>query len=388
MAGFTAFLGLYATQPLLPLLMRVFDASHFEVSLTVTAATLAVAISAPVVGRVADVVGRKRVIVGAAFILAAATALAATATGLQQFLAWRFLQGLVTPGVFAITIAYIHEEYPHWYAGRAAAAYVSGTVVGGFCGRALVGVLAASWGWKPAFLVLALANVAAASAIAKWLPRERSAQAASGSARRVSYVRSVADLVRNSRLFATNVVGFCVLFSQVAAFTYVTFYLEAPPYSLGTVALGWIFIVYLFGAAVTPIAGRVVDRHGHRAGVSLGMGVGALGAGLTLLSPLPLIVTGLALVGSGVFIAHATASSYIGVVTKANRGLAVGLYSTAYYLGGTLGGSLPSLFWERGGWLACVLLVLGVQAATLVIALTSWRPVAAGPAHMADAGGA
>jgi len=64
LAGFTAFLDLYATQPLLPLLMRVFNATHVAVSLTVTASTVAVALSAPVVGRLADMVGRKRVIVG------------------------------------------------------------------------------------------------------------------------------------------------------------------------------------------------------------------------------------------------------------------------------------------------------------------------------------
>ena len=131
LAGFTAFLDLYATQPLLPLLMRVFRASHFDVSLTITAATLAVALAAPIVGRVADMVGRKHVIVGSAFILAIATGLCATATGLNQFIFWRFVQGLVTPGVFAITIAYIHEEYPAWYAGRASAVPSSSTVTRG-----------------------------------------------------------------------------------------------------------------------------------------------------------------------------------------------------------------------------------------------------------------
>ena len=102
--------------------------------------------------------------------------------------------------------------------------------------------------------------------------------------------------------------------------------------------------------------------------------VGAAGAALTLTSPLPLIAFGLALVGSGAFIAQATASSYIGVVTREDRGLAVGLCSSAYYLGGTLGGSLPSVFWQSGGWVACVLLVIGVQAASLAIALAFWRP--------------
>ena len=84
LAGFTAFLDLYATQPLLPLLMRLFGASHFAVSFTVTASTLAVAVAAPVIGRVADLAGRKRVIVLSALMLAVATAAAASATTLRQ----------------------------------------------------------------------------------------------------------------------------------------------------------------------------------------------------------------------------------------------------------------------------------------------------------------
>src|SRR5258705_13957790 len=88
LAGFTAFLHLYATQPLLPLLMQVFKASHVAVSLTVTASTVAVALGAPVVGRLADLVGRKRVIVGSSVALALTTGLAATSTSLHQLIAW------------------------------------------------------------------------------------------------------------------------------------------------------------------------------------------------------------------------------------------------------------------------------------------------------------
>ena len=92
LAGAAAFLGLYCTQPLLPLLSRTFGASTFAVGLTVTAPTIAVAIAAPFVGRLADTVGLRRVIVGSAFLLAAATALTATSTTLNQLVAWRFLQ--------------------------------------------------------------------------------------------------------------------------------------------------------------------------------------------------------------------------------------------------------------------------------------------------------
>src|SRR5438034_3162287 len=131
LAGFAAFLDLYATQPLLPLFTRMFRASHFAVSLTVTAATVAVAVAAPLVGRLADRIGRKRVIVSSALLLGGSTALAATATTLPQLVLWRFVQGLATPGVFAITVAYIHDEWPASHVGRATAAYISGTVTGG-----------------------------------------------------------------------------------------------------------------------------------------------------------------------------------------------------------------------------------------------------------------
>jgi YNFM family putative membrane transporter len=385
LAGFTAFLDLYATQPLLPLLMRVFDASPFAVSLTVTATTMAVAIAAPFVGRLADVVGRKPVIVGSAVSLALATGLAATASTLTQLIGWRFLQGVLTPGVFAITIAYIHERWPASHSGRATAAYVSGTVIGGFCGRATAGVVAADASWQTAFVVLAAMNLVTATALWRWLPAEQRIAAASWTGRRKA---SVGRLLRNRQLLATNAVGFCVLFTQVAMFTYVTFHLSSPPFSLSTFALGWLFSVYLLGAAVTPLAGRWMDRLGHRAALAGGVGIGVTGALLTLLPWLSAIVLGLALTATGVFIAQATASSYIGAVTAQDRGLAVGLYSTFYYTGGSVGGALPAVMWSAGGWPATVGLVLLVQVSTYALAMMFWKPTR-GPmkAPLPDAGG-
>jgi predicted MFS family arabinose efflux permease len=316
LAGFTAFLDLYATQPLLPLLREIFGASHFAVSLTVTASTVAVALAAPIVGRVADLAGRKRIIVGSAFLLTVATAAAATAGSLPQFIFWRFVQGLATPGVFAATIAYIHDEWPPSRVGRATAAYISGTVTGGFCGRALVGIVAASVGWQTAFVCLAGVNLAAALALAASLPVERPRPAARPSGHR----RSIGRLLRNGQLVATDVVGFCVLFTQVAMFTYVTFHLSDAPFQLSTAALGWLFVVYLVGAAVTPFAGRWIDIRGYRAGLTSGVAIGICGAVLTLAAWLPAIVAGLAMVATGVFISQATASRARAISTPLDAG--------------------------------------------------------------------
>ncbi len=370
LAGFAAFLDLYATQPLLPLLAKTFHASTFEVGLTVTAPTVAVAIAAPIVGRVADRFGLRRVIVGSACALTVTTVMAATSGSLHQLIAWRFVQGLATPGIFASAIAYVHEVWPADRAGRGTAMYMSGTVVGGFTGRLVAGLTAAVFTWSMSFVALATFNALIAAALFFWLPSEKRHTPASPSAAG----GGLGHLLANRRLVATCGVGFTVLFTQVAMFTYVTFHLAAPPFELSTRALGWLFVVYLVGAVVTPISGRWIDIYGHRAGLGSAMALGAAGALLTLAPSLPAIVVGLALCATGVFVAQATATSYIGAVTTQDRGVAVGMYSTFYYAGGSTGAALPSLFWNAGGWTACVALVVVVQSVGVAIALTQWGP--------------
>ena len=394
LAGASAFLNLYATQPLLPLLARVFRASPFQVGLTVTAPTVAVAIFAPLVGRLADTIGLRRVIVLSAFLLAFATLLAATSATLAQLIAWRFVQGIVTPGVFASSVAYVHEMWPAERAGRAMAAYISGTIVGGFVGRATAGLIASVADWHLAFVCLAAFAFAIAVALWRWLPGERrgigspilqggsrpgspALQGCSGTEGRPKGLHDgnvYRPLFRNRRLVATWAIGFCVLFINVAMFTYITFQLAAPPYRLGSAALGWLFLVYLVGAVVTPLSGPAIDKYGHRVGLTVAMAIGATGALLTLAPSLAAIVAGLALSSTGVFIAQTSTSSYIGAVTETDRGLAVGLYSTFYYAGGSAGGSLPGPVWSSAGWPGCVALVVAVQCAGAAIALLAWRP--------------
>src|SRR5207248_1096842 len=82
---------------------------------------------------------------------------------------------------------------------------------------------------------------------------------------------------------------------------------------------------------------------------ALAMGVGGAGALLTLVGWLPAIVAGLALCSTGVFMAQASTSSYIGAVTTRDRALAVGLYSTFYYAGGSMGAAAPAALWAIAG---------------------------------------
>jgi MFS transporter, YNFM family, putative membrane transport protein len=368
LAGFCAFLDLYATQPLLPMLARIFDASAVRVSLTVTLATAAVALAAPFAGTISDRIGRKRTIVWSSVALGFFTAFAAFSPTLNWLLFWRFLQGVFTPGIFAVTIAYIHDEWRGTESGRATAAYVSGTVVGGFSGRFLSGFVATHMSWQWVFVMLGVLNLCGAAAMAQWLPRERRAVVRGPLG---GWPAALIHL-QNPQLLATFAVGFCVLFAMTAAFTYVTFYLAAPPFGLRPASLGSLFFVYLIGAVITPASGRWIDHYGQRAALAVAIGAAVAGILLTLVQDLRAVIAGLAICCTGVFVAQASASSYIGLATKHNRALAVGLYATFYYAGGSAGAALPGFLWQRGGWPACVALIAAVQVVTVGLALALW----------------
>jgi predicted MFS family arabinose efflux permease len=383
LAGFCAFLTLYVPQPLLPTLAAAFGRSAAAISFVVTVSTMAVAVAAPFAGAVADRLGRKNVIVPAAFLVAIPTMLAATSATYGQLVFWRFLQGFFTPGIFAVTVAYINEE---WDEGPAAAmaAYVTGTVLGGYSGRTISALVAAHSSWRWSFFVLGACGALGAAAIWAWLPagkrfaRERHP---------VSTARAMARHLRNPRLLATCAVGFCVFSTLLTTFTYVNFYLAAPPFSLSTASLGLIFTVYLVGAVVTPFAGRAIDRLDHRSAVTAAFAGGMAGICLTLIHSLIVVLAGLALCCTAAFIAQAAASSYLGTAAEEARAAAVGLYVLFYYSGGSAGASLAGVFWGRGGWPACVVLIASVQLLTIALALAFWRPAArTADARMAPAG--
>jgi predicted MFS family arabinose efflux permease len=370
-AGFCAFTTLFAPQPLLPMLARVFAVTPGRASLLVTASTLAVAMAAPFAGVVADRFGRKRTIVPAAFLLSVPTLLAATAANFPQLLFWRFLQGVFTPGIFAAVIAYVNEEWEVG-AGAATAAYVTGTVLGGFSGRVLAAYVAASAGWRWAFVALGVVNLLGAAAIRAWLPPERRFQR---TRKHPPIAAGMLRHLRNPRLAATYAVGFCVMFTLLGTFTYVNFYLAAPPFSLSTRALVQLFVVYLVGAIITPRAGRMIDRAGHRFALVVSFTAGAAGVTLTLAHSLPAVLAGLTLACTGVFVGNSAGSSYVGSATKEGRAAAVGLYVTFYYAGGSAGSAVPGLLWAHPRWSACVALTVAVQALTILLAAIFWEPL-------------
>ncbi len=379
LAGTCTFLNVYCTQPLLPLLRRLFHASELQVSLTVSATTFGVALAAPIVGLMAERIGRKKVIVPSLFLLTIPTLMAATATGIWSLVFWRFLQGIFVPGIIAVMIAYIGEEFAGRSVGTVMAAYVTGTVFGGFLGRFLAGLVAAHWHWRASFLVIGVINFLGALAVRRWLPKAKNFVAAES----VRFVlRDVRLHLRNPRLLATFAMGFGVLFSLVGAFTYVNFYLAEPPFLLSSAALGSIFCVYLLGLVITPLSGRFLDRSGFRPTAVLALVFAVGGLACTLSGHLWMVVIGLALFSSGSFIYQAAATVQTGINAGRARSSAAGLYVTLYYIGGSVGATVLGWIWLWQGWRGCVVALILASLATLAFAFLSSTPTERIPAEL------
>jgi predicted MFS family arabinose efflux permease len=357
LCGLTSFLDLWATQSLLPMLAQQLHATPIAVSFTVSMPPLAIALVAPWTGVIADVLGRRRVIVAAIFALVVPTVMVGFSTTLGAIVFWRFCQGLFVPPIFATTVAYIADEFPPGEATAATGLYTAAGVFGGFLSRFLTALLAETFGWRGAFLGLALLTAAIAIGVALLMPKERSF---SGSTSLLGSAREMLQHFRNPQLVATYSVGFCALFTFITIFTFIAFRLAAPPFLLSTAARGSLFVTYLAGVLTTPLVGRGVALFGRQKLVLLALLIWAAGLGLTLLPSLVAIIAGLAIAAAFGFICQACSTSYVALTARRGRSSAVGLYVTFYYLGGSVGGIAAGFAWILAGWPGCVAMALVV----------------------------
>ena len=368
LAGFATFLNLYTPQAILPLIAAAFGVDVADTGLTITASLVAVAVVAPFAGAISDRVGRKRLIAAACMLLSVPTLLVAGSQSLEAMLAWRFLQGLALPFIFTVTVAYIGEETDGADSIRLAGIYGIGTILGGFGGRFVAGIAAEIGGWRTGFVVIGVFTLAAGVAIAALLPREQRFRAQRGGVR--AQLATWRDHLGNARLMATCGMGFLMLFSNVAVYTFVNIYLSGPPFLLSPAVMGGVFAVYLVGAATTALATRLAIRFGRRATLLMVLGLAAAGLGLTLVPVLAAVVVGLAMLSGGLLVVQTLSLGLIGVTVSHGRSAAVGMYVTTYYVGGALGGVVPALAWGVAGWAGVVWLVLPVFG---VMAGLGWR---------------
>jgi predicted MFS family arabinose efflux permease len=367
--GLTAFLtvvDLFATQAILPSLVRTYHVTPAAMGVAVNASTIGMAASGLLVALFSRKLNRRRGILLSLLLLSIPTALLASMPSLPVFTLLRVAQGLCMSAAFTLTLTYLAENSSARDLAGAFAAYITGNVASNLVGRLMSAALADHFGLAANFYVFAFLNLSGAALVHATISKTdpMPAVAATGS----SPLAAMGLHLRNRALLATFVIGFLILFAFIGTFTYVNFVLTGQPIRLAQMSLGFVYFTFLPSIFTTPAAGRIAARLGVRPAIVLGFAVALMGLPPLLTTNLPLILTGLVLVGVGTFFAQAIATGFVSRAATSDRGAASGMYLACYFFGGLVGAALLGRLFDGLGWAACV---AGIAIALLLAASLS-----------------
>ncbi|WP_298483025.1 MFS transporter [uncultured Chloroflexus sp.] len=361
-AGIVVFSDMYLTQPILPQLSAEYGVAPATAGLSVSVVVLMIALGSLAVGPLSDRWGRWPVMVGSALLLALPTLLCALSPSFEVLLLWRALQGLCIPGLTAVAVAYLGDSLPADQLGRAVGGWIAANVAGGLSGRVVGGLISDGFGWRASFMVFAGLTVVSGLGLLATLPRDRVIAASSGW--RQAYRAMFAHVV-DRHLRSAYMIGGSLFFGFLGIFTYLPYYLSAPPFSLPPAIIALAYVSYLAGVIVSPWAGALSARYPRLRLIMIGLFIALAGIGLTLIPNLPLIALGLWTLCTGMFIAQSITPALVNQLAQQAKGAASALYLVAYYLGGTLGGVIPGLGWQVAGWPGVIVICLSALALAL-----------------------
>ncbi len=345
-ATVTVYADLYITQPILPLLSKEFGISAPTAGMTVSVVVLMIALSSSAWGTLSDSVGRKPVMVASCLLLAVPTLLCALAASFHMLLLFRAFQGLLMPGVTAVAVAYIGDYYSEADLGPKVGGWIAASVAGGLIGRVLAGLLAAAANWRTPFVFFGLLTLVGAAAIARGLP----AIQVPGGPRLGGAYRGMFVHFGNRRLIGAFLIGGGVFFCFIGIFTYLPYYLTAPPFRLSTALVSSVYLVYVAGVFTSLVSGQLSRRVGRRAVMAVGLAIAFAGVLGTLIHSLAAVVVSLVILCVGMFTVQSTAPAFVNANARGAKGAAGALYVTFYYVGASLGSLLPGYAWQAWGW--------------------------------------
>jgi YNFM family putative membrane transporter len=183
------------------------------------------------------------------------------------------------------------------------------------------------------------------------------------------------EQLRDPALVGLYAAGFLLMGAFVTTYNYATYHLLSPRYRLSQSAAGSIFVVYLVGIFASAWIGSLADRVGRGRMLVAMAAIMLAGVALTALTPLVLVIAGIAVVTFGFFGGHTVASSWIGLRARQAKAQASGLYFFFYYMGSSVAGAAGGIFWDRAGWPGVAAFVATLVAAALVIAARESRRV-------------
>jgi MFS transporter, YNFM family, putative membrane transport protein len=367
-AGFAGQAQVRVTDSLLPQIAADFHTTVGAAAIVVTAYAITHGSIQLVIGPVGDRFGKYRTVALMCAIAAVLVAICGTVSSLPQLALARFATGAAAGWVIPISMAYVGDVTPYERLQPILARYLSGQILGQLFGQAAGGVLGDLVGWRNVFFVLAGMYALATVGLVFELianPQTRASGHQAGTAR--GFIADYGAVLSNP--FARIVIIAAFFESALAwgAFVYIGADLRSR-FGLSFTLVG--VTVACFGIGGLIYAGSVkllVYRLGQT-GLAVGGALVLTAAYIELaIGPAwwlaPVATTA---IGLGFYMFHNTLQTNATQMTPEARGTAVGVFSSAIYLGQTAGVAAGALVIDRVG---AVPLFLGAAAALPALAI-------------------
>jgi predicted MFS family arabinose efflux permease len=169
----------------------------------------------------------------------------------------------------------------------------------------------------------------------------------------VAALRSLWELVRSQPVLReAAAMGFLVFGSFIAFWTNLAFFLGSPHYRLGAAVTGSFGLLGAAGALVASIAGRLADRYGARATLTLSLLFLTAGWAILLVFGYRIsgIIAGVVVLDMGMQANQISNQTRIFALSRAARSRINTVYMIGFFLGGAVGSALSSAAWSRWQW--------------------------------------
>ena len=382
LAGVAVFLVLYETQGLIPAIREAYGIDAPTASLTVSATNVAMACFLIPFSLLAPRIGHARQIAGGVILAAALALVLPFMPNPELLIAVRFLQGVAIASVPATAMAYLSLRLSPAVLPGAIGVYIAGNTIGGLSSRLLTGLAAEVLGWHGGLAFTAAVSLALGLIVVWLLRRDLTAPRRQRTVPDPAATRADAEPVPPRRspiplgngLWLIYLTGFLCMIVFGGSFTMLGSRLQREPWHLSEGAVALFFLIYLVGTVVTTYYGRLARRFTRTRLTLIGMVTAIIGAGLTLVDSLPVIVVGMSLLTGGFFLGHTGASA---AASAARPGVdttrSAAIYLTVYYLGTSLGAWLSAVLFTDFAWPGVVGMCVTSLVAVIVVTLVGFR---------------
>ncbi|WP_406458660.1 MFS transporter [Streptomyces sp. NBC_00876] len=318
-----------------------------------------------------DVVDRRRLIALHLAIMGAGMILTASASA-----SWVAFAGLAVSGMFAVvvqtSVAYAASVSLPAERGRNIGVVTSGVVVGILGARAVTGALAEMWGWRSAYLVLAVLALALAVLVLRVLPSEERRSRPAGYGRAVF---SLGGLFRQRLFLTRGLIAFFLFASFGTLWSGLSLPLAEAPWQLSESQIGLFGLVGLAGALGAARAGRWADA--GRASPVTGLALALLILSWAAITQLPwslwMPIVGIVLLDFAVQAVHVSNQHLLTTAHPDRISSIIGSYMVFYSLGSAVGAAATTAVFAAHGWAGSSLLGAAFAACALAVWATDRR---------------